>query len=313
MNLKSLLVNLILIAQLMVLAPPAFVFAGNVQNVLIVANSDDEPYLQSITGFKEQLSKVQNVRFTEIFVKQNQNFNSTLASELKDNPPVIIYCLGGEATEAAKLNTSTIPIVTTMILKKIINKQASNVTGVYLNYPLITQFEWVKKFFPEQRKVAIFFNSKENSGAIQEATKVAEKDGFELIPIRVETPKELPNALDQLRNNVEILFAIPDEVAMSSKTAREVLLASFRNRVPLVGLSENWVKSGALYSLTWDYSDLGRQCALLSDKLLKGASPASIPFEYPSKIAYSINTKIAEHMKMEISEALIKNAKQIFN
>jgi putative tryptophan/tyrosine transport system substrate-binding protein len=312
MSLKNALVKLILIAQL-IMAHPAFVFAGNVHNILIVANSDDEPYLQAIAGYKKQLSKEQNVRFTEVFVKQNQNFNNTLVSELKDNPPMLIYSLGGEATEAVKLNTSTIPIVATMILKKTLNKQASNVTGVYLNYPLITQFEWVKKFFPEQRKVAIFFNTNENGQVIQEATKVAEKNGFEVIPIRVETPKELPNALDQLSNKIEILFAIPDEVAMSSKTAREVLLASFRNRVPLVGLSESWVKSGALYSLTWDYSDLGKQCAFLSDKLLKGVAPASIPFEYPGKIAYSINTKIAEHMKMEISEALIKSAKQIFN
>jgi putative ABC transport system substrate-binding protein len=284
-----------------------------VLSVLIVCNSKDDPYQQAIKGFKEELSLTQKVRFNEISLSMEKNPDLTLSKLIKDKKPDLIYSLGGESTDVALRNTSKIPIVATMILKKFSYKGATNITGVYLNYPLTTQFQWLKKFFPEQRKVAIFFNPEENSATIHEARKIAAQERLELISIPVETPKELPYALDQLRNNIEILLAIPDEIAMSSKTAKEVLLASFRNRVPLVGLSDNWVKSGALYSLSWDFNDLGRQCAIQSDKLMKGASIQSVPIEYPRKTTYSINAKIAEHMNMEISQALLKNAKLIFN
>lgn len=313
MILNLLAFMLILLAQLILSVRPSMGWAENIPNILIVANSKDEPYQQAITGFKEELSIKQNVKFTDIYIGNNKNPDMAFSSEIKENKPDLIYSLGGEATDVAMRNTSTIPIVATMILKKFSYGQADHITGVYLNYPLTIQFQWLKKFFPGQGKVAVFFNPKENGMVIREAIKIAEQEGLVLISIPVETPKELPYALDQLRNNIEILLAIPDEIAMSAKTAKEVLLASFRNRVPLIGLSDNWVKSGALYSLSWDYGDLGRQCAIQSDKLIKGAPIQSVPIEYPRKLTYSINTKIAEHMNMEISQALLKNAKLIFN
>ncbi|MGZ8095501.1 MAG: ABC transporter substrate-binding protein [Methylosarcina sp.] len=281
--------------------------------MLIVANSTDEPYQQAINGYKKQLSSMQNVRFIVRYLAQIDNPDLILSTEIRNNPPDLIYSLGGESTEASLRNTSTIPIVATMILKRFSYEHADNITGVYLNYPLTIQFEWIKKFFPEHKKIAIFFNPEENIGTIREARLIAEHQGLDLIPIPVETPKELPYALDQLKSNVEILLAIPDEIAMSSKTAKEVLLASFRNRVPLIGLSDNWVKSGAFYALSWDYDDLGRQCAIQSDTLIKGVPIQKVPIEYPRKTTYSINAKIAQHMNIEISEALLKNAKLIFN
>ncbi|NOT10868.1 MAG: ABC transporter substrate-binding protein [Methylococcaceae bacterium] len=312
MDLKRSTFKLILSTLLLLCVCP-MAFAEKAFNVLIVANSKDEPYQLAISGFKEQLIKSQNIRYTEIVVAQNKDLDSSLLLQIKDKKPDLIFSLGGESTALVIRNTSTIPIVATMILKKFSAKIGANVTGVYLNYPLNTQFTWLKKFFPKQNKVAIFFNPEENEAVIQEAREIAGQEGLNLIAIPVQTPKELPYALDQLRNNIEILLAIPDDVVMSSKTAKEVLLASFRNRVPLVGLSENWVKSGALYSLTWDYDDLGRQCALQTEKLIKGTAVMSVPIESPRKIAYSINTKIAEHMNMEISAALLQNAKLIFN
>jgi len=305
--------KLILLAQLTLSVWSDTVLAEKTLQVLIVANSTDEPYQLASKGFKAQLSLMHSIKYAEIIILRNKNPDLTVSAAIKDNNPDLIFSLGGESTEAALRNTSKIPVVATMILKKSSYLRTGNLTGVYLNFPLTIQFEWLKKFFPEQRKIAIFYNPAENSGLIQEAKKIAEQQRLDLISIPVETPKELPDALDQLRNNIEILLAIPDEVAMSTKTAKEVLLASFRNRVPLIGLSDNWVKSGAFYSLSWDYDDLGRQCAIQADKLLKGVPIQNVPIEFPRKTTYSINAKIAEHMNMEISQVLLKNAKFIFN
>jgi putative ABC transport system substrate-binding protein len=285
--------------------------SAETKQVLIIANAATEPYTQVIAGFKQQMAEQKSATaYTEMSVPQLSG-GKTLAAELAAGKPDLIFAVGGEASELAAQHTKTVPIVATLILKNTLFKTA-NVTGVSLSYPWATQIQWLKKFFPEQKKVAILFNPAENAQTAQEVKKEAERAGLELTAISVETPKDLPYALEQLEKDIEILLAIPDEVAMSAKTAKEVLLASFRNRVPLIGLSDNWVKSGALYALSWDYEDLGRQSAQQAQQLLNGAAVQKIPFETPRKIAYSINSKIAEHMNIAIPENLLKNAKLTF-
>jgi putative tryptophan/tyrosine transport system substrate-binding protein len=285
-------------------------FAQKSSHILIVANSNDTPHQEAIQGFKGQFSAQANLKFTELLVSQTKPPDLMEIDKIK---PDVVFSLGNEATKWASQQTSRIPIVATMVLKDDAFKQAGNITGVSLSYPLRTQIQWLKKFFPQQKSVAILFNPSENAVTVQEAKQISEQNGLNFVAIPVGGPKELPFALEQLSHNIEVLLAIPDETVMSVNTAKEVLLASFRNKVPLIGLSDNWVKSGAFYALSWDYEDLGKQSAALAQKLLNGVSLSTISPEYPRKVTYTINAKIAEHMNMEIPEGLLKNAKVVFN
>ncbi|MCX7088822.1 MAG: hypothetical protein NTV00_12325 [Methylococcales bacterium] len=278
------------------------------QKVLIVANTNEEPYAQVIKGFKAQLAESNHFTLTELFKPTAADITQHIS---QDNPN-LIFAVGREATELAQQNSAAIPMVSTLVLKESIFKLGKT-TGVSLTYPFTTQIQWLKKFFPEQTKIAVLFNPAENAETIQRLKKVTEPAGLRLIAIPVESPRQLPDALEQLANNVDVLLTIQDEIALSPQTVKEVLLASFRNRVPMVGLSENWVKSGALYALSWDYDDLGRQCAVQAQKIGNGQTVQSIPSETPRKMIYTINTKIAEHMNIDISGSLIQNAKILFH
>ena len=280
------------------------------KNILVVANSNDIPYQEAIRGFEQAFSARDGVKFTELTLPQSQ---APAAKQIEAIKPDLIFALGSEAMKWASQQTTHIPIVTTMVLKENALKLSPNITGISLSYTLKTQLQWLKKFFPQQKSVAVLFNPAENSATVQEATEYCRQIGIDLMPIQVATPKDLPFALEQLSNKVEILLTIPDETAMSVNTAKEVLLASFRNKVPLIGLSDNWVKSGAYYALSWDYVDLGQQSAVMAQKLLNGTPISSISPEHPRKVTYTINAKIAEHMNMEIPEDLLKNAKIVFN
>ncbi len=286
------------------------VFAEKTSHILIIANSNDAPLQEAINGFKQQVSARGNIKFTEMLLSQ---VHAPAVKQIDSIKPDLIYALGVDAAKWASLQTSSIPIVATMVLKEDVFRQAPNITGISLGYSLQTQFQWLKKFFPQQKTVAVLFNPAENAATVLEAQKAGLQNGFNLVAIPVESPKQLPFALEQLANNIEILLAIPDETVMSVNTAKEVLLASFRNKVPFIGLSDNWVKSGAFYALSWDYADLGQQSAELALKILNGASIKTISPEHPRKVTYTINAKIAEHMKMDIPEALLKNAKMVFN
>jgi putative tryptophan/tyrosine transport system substrate-binding protein len=277
--------------------------------ILVISNSNDEPYQQAISGFKAQFSTNPKINFTELSLTQAKAGEY----DLNRNKPDLIYTLGAESVQWASLQTATTPIIATLIVKDDIFKKTKNVTGIRLAYPLNIQFQWLKKFFSPQKTVAILYNPQENAASIEAAQQISQQNGFKLNPIAVRSPKELPFALEQLSSNIDILFAIPDETVMSVNTAKEVLLASFRNKVPLVGLSDNWVKSGAFYALSWDYDDIGRQCATIAQKVMTGTAISALPPENPRKIAYTINTKIADHMNLDIPAELMKNAKKIFD
>jgi putative tryptophan/tyrosine transport system substrate-binding protein len=284
------------------------VYADKDLQVLIVAHANEGAYSAVVKGFKAQLTSSSRIRFSELF----QPTGAAIAQEINQNKPSVIFAVGSDANDLAQQHSAGIPVISTLVLTEQAFKAGSS-TGVSLTYPLATQIQWLKTFLPEQTRVAVLFNVVENAKTVQALKKVLEHAGLALTAIPVETPRQLPDALEQLANNVDVVLAIPDEIALSPKTAKEVLLASFRNRVPLVGLSENWVKSGALYALSWDYDDLGRQCAQQAQKLLNGQAIKAIAPETPRKITYVINMKIAEHMNLDISASLLQKAKVTFN
>lgn len=284
------------------------VLADKSAHILVVTASNEIPYQQATAGFKAQVAEAGKMKFTELSLAQARSS----AKEVERLKPDLIYALGGDAAHWASLQTSRIPIIATMVLKDDAFRQ-SNMTGISLGYSLRTQFQWLKKFFPQQKAVAILYNPGENTTIVQDAKAASQQEGFTLVPIPVGSPKELPYALEQLANNVDVLLAIPDDTVMSVNTAKEVLLASFSNKVPLVGLSDNWVKSGALYALSWDYEDVGRQCGGIAQRILSGSPVDAIHPEHPRKITYTINAKVVGHMDLDIPASMFKNAKMVFN
>jgi putative ABC transport system substrate-binding protein len=187
-----------------------------------------------------------------------------------------------------------------------------NTTGVTLDFPLETQFMMLRRFLPEERFVGVLYNPQENGDLIPNASKHANKHKFILVAEEVVLPRDLPAAMDKLVDEVDVLWSVTDRTVMRPQTARQILLFSYRNRIPLVGLSSKWVKSGALYSLDRDYEDIGAQCGEMAIKVLNGSSVDTIPPETPRKLLYSINLKTARHMKLKLPDSLINNASNLY-
>ena len=136
--------------------------------------------------------------------------------------------------------------------------------------------------------------------------------GLALEAVEISSPNELPVALQELSNKIDILWGINDRIALNTKTAKRILLFSYRNRIPFIGLSTTWVKSGAIYSLDRDYTYLGIQCGEIAFKVLSGVNVNSIPVTSPRKIIYTINLKTAEHMKINFKDEIVSNAHKVF-
>lgn len=287
--------------------------AAGEARIAIFVSYDAPPIEETLAGFKEHLSRTGTKAVYEIYPLHEVSTQTRRSpGEVRANGTVLILALGSQALETAGREAEGIPVVAGMVLREEDIRRVRGATGVFLEFPLETQFAWLRRLLPEARRIGVVYNPAENRSTIEAARQVAGRMGLELIAREVTAPPELPGALESLANRAEVLWGISDSVVVTPQTAKNLLLFSFRNRIPFVGLSTAWVKAGAFYALDRNYRDIGRQCAELALKVLAGVDAGSLDPVPPRQTSYSLNLKTAERMKVSVSPSLRREAVQLF-
>lgn len=281
------------------------------ERVLVLHSGEALPTEEVLAGFQEYLSD-QGVQ-VELDIHSLKDDEDFADATKNGEAPSLVLALGSRAAQTAMDTVGDVPIVTGLILSGNDMKGHPNAAGVVLEFPLKTQFQWAHRMMPSVKKIGVLYNPKENQRRVDAAQKVAQREGLELILRPVASPRELPDALQSLSREVEALWGLPDRLVLSPQTAKNILLFSFRNRIPFIGLSTSWVKAGALYALHWDYRDLGAQCGELAIRSMRGTPLSGLSPARPRTVRYSLNLRTADHMKLKIPENLTRGAHQIYD
>ncbi|MHB8845170.1 MAG: ABC transporter substrate-binding protein [Nitrospirota bacterium] len=284
--------------------------AGN-SRIAVLISSNEAPFTETVAGFRDYLAR-QGVQADYAIERLDGDAAKTgpAVRRIKAGGAGLVFTVGSAATDAAVKEITDIPIVACLVLRTENLKRSANATGVGLEYPVETQLAWLQRMLPQARSIGVLYNAGENQRTVNAAAEIAKKAGLTLEAERVRSPQDVPAALNRLSKRVDVLWGIPDSVMLAPPIAKNLLLFSFRNSIPFVGPSAPWVKAGALYSLDWDYTDLGGQCGELADRILRGAAPASLPAATPRKVQYSLNLVTARQMKLELPEQLVRGAHQ---
>lgn len=297
----------------MLLCAAVSVAGAETARIAVFVSYDAPPVEETLAGFKEHLGRLKPGTVFEIYpLHKSSEQTRRKPEEIRQNGTQLILALGSLALETAGREAEGIPIVAGMVLRETDIRRIRGATGVFLEFPLETQFEWLRRLLPETRRVGVVYNPAENQGTIAAAHQVARRMDLELVAREVTVPAELPDALESLANRADVLWGISDQLVVTPQTAKGLLLFSFRNRIPFIGLSTAWVKAGAFYALDRDYHDIGRQCAELALKILAGGIPGSLDPVPPRQTRFSLNVKTAERMKVSISPSLRGAATQLF-
>jgi len=289
------------------------VSAAEVKRVVILKSHDAEPHEKTLKGFKDYLSRQDlKVKFKEYSFGGDVSKAKQVMVAVKKEGASLIFCIGSHAREVAFEANTGIPTIISMVLRLDHIEKETNATGIFLEFPWEVQFNWLKRFLPDCKTVGILYNPKENEKNILKAREIAQGLGFRLEPKKILTPRDLPPALESLVANADVLLGISDDVVLAPQTAQQLLLFSFRNRIPFIGISASWVEAGALYSLERDYRDIGSQCGEMALKVLQGTPAHSISPASPRKEMYNLNLRTANHMMIDISEEWVKNAHLVF-
>jgi putative ABC transport system substrate-binding protein len=247
---------------------------------------------------------------------------AVLVDELIRLRPNVIVVGYTAAAVAAKQATASIPIVATSFSADptslgLAASQAhpkGNVTGILSNLDSLAgkQLELGFELMPEAKRVGMLVNVSNAASAMlrQGAETAARAMAAKLFPVEVEGSADIDAAFQTLqRERVNIVMVPTDPVFLSER--RRIAELAIRAQLPVVYGFREHAEDGGLMSYGFNLRDNFRRAAAYVDKILKGAKPADLPIEQPTKFELLINLKAAKAIGLTIPESFLLRADEV--
>ena len=243
-----------------------------------------------------------------------------IATELVNLKVDLIVAPGTPAALAAKEATGTIPIVMVVVgdplgvrLIASLARPGGNVTGLSsLGTDIVAkQLELIRETSPRLSRVAVLWNPSSTDAAALKNLKVAAQTmSVRLQPIDVRKPAEIESAFATMtRERAEAL--IPLDSAFIFAQRQRIADLAVQRRLPTFCLQRLFPEAGALMSYGPSFIDLSLRAATYVDKILKGAKPADLPVELPTKFELVINLKTARALGLTIPASVLRRADEV--
>jgi len=244
-----------------------------------------------------------------------------LAAELVQRKVDVIVSGGPSATRPAKAATNTIPIVLAFDNDPVGNgfitslaRPGGNITGLSTLAPEISgkQVELLKEILPKLSRVAVFGTSTQlgTGQAHKEMERAAVAIGLKLRYLDVLAPADIETAFRAATKDRADAVLMLSSAVLSSEPGRILPLAA-KNRIPAIYPWPEFVEAGGLMTYGVSLKDLFRRAAIYVDKILKGAKPADLPVEQPTKFEFIINLKAAKQIGLTIPPNVLVRADRV--
>jgi putative ABC transport system substrate-binding protein len=267
-------------------------------------------------GYVDGQTIALEVRFTEGRYERIPE----LVAELVGLKVDVLAALSTPVAVAAKNATQTIPIVMISIdpvglgLIGSLSRPGGNVTGLsYLSGEVIAKrLQLLKELVPELARVGVLRDPLAPSHPIlwKETEVAAQRLGVALEALEVRQPEDFEAAFSTAKQrNAQALLTFEDPLTFAYTSQITALAAS--NRLPAMYAGRAFPDAGGLMSYGADIAVLFRRVAAFVDKILKGAKPADLPVEQPTKIELVINVKVAKALGLTVPPSLLARADEL--
>ncbi|HEV8341447.1 MAG TPA: ABC transporter substrate-binding protein [Candidatus Binatia bacterium] len=231
----------------------------------------------------------------------------------------VLVAAGAPAAHAAKSATKTIPIVmqsgdpvgTGLVAS--LGRPGGNITGLSdFTVGVVTKrLELLKEVVPSVSRVAVLWNptNPTNPVTLKETQTVAPTLGVTLLPLEVKEADDIDRAFTVIKKERPGALIVFGGV-LTTQTRRIVELA-VKSKLPAIHSVSEAVDAGGLMSYGTNFDDLFRRVATYVDKILKGAKPADLPVEQPTKFELVINLKTAKQIGLTIPPNVLARADKV--
>ncbi len=244
-----------------------------------------------------------------------------LAADLVRSGVDLIVAVSSPAIRAAENATSTIPIVmlsgTDPVAGLFVASLAhpeGNVTGLTTYVPELAskRLELLRETVPDLRRVAILANLRNPSSAVEvkEMETAARTLSIEVHVQDARLPEQYPDAFVSVARGGWRALVVTADPVLSSNRERILQLAA-RHRLPTMYEWKEIVEIGGLMSYGPSLAEVNGRVAVYVDKILKGASPAALPVERPTRFELAVNLKTAASLGLKIPPGVVARADRV--
>jgi putative ABC transport system substrate-binding protein len=242
------------------------------------------------------------------------------AAELVRLKVDVIVTSATPPTVAAKQATALIPIVFAAVTDPVgvrlvatLSRPGGNVTGLanQISDTAGKKLEFLREIVPDLRRLAIMVNVG-NPGSLmdmREAQAAARTLGLMVTTSEIRQAEDIAPAFETLKGRVDAIYVSPDPLVNTNRTRINILAVGAR--LPTMHATREYVEAGGLISYGPNLPDHFRRAAEFVDKILRGAKPADLPVEQPTKFDLIINLTTAKALGLEVSPTLLARADEV--
>ena len=302
--------------------------AGKVPRIgyLNPGSASDPLRQRRLDAFRQGLRELgyvegQNIAVEHRWAEGKYERYPTLAAELVRSKVDVIVAQSGEATKAVQAATRTIPIVMSMVMDPVgsgivpsLARPGANVTGTSFMAPDLVgkQLELLKEVVPKVSRVALLRHPTNPASAnyLREAEAAARTLGVRLQILDARNAQEIDRAFAAMtRERAGALLIFPD--AFFGTQRKQIAQFAAKSHLPAIHGGPGYAEAGGFMAYSPNPLDLERRAAAYVDKILKGAKPADLPVEQPTKFELVINLKTAKALGVAIPQSLLVRADEI--
>ena len=276
--------------------------AGAEAPLLLVTSERGGSYAEAIDALLAELERGGIAR-SEVNLLNPAEFLAQPAAA-----PRLSIALGSAAAQALADSDSKAPQIYALLPRSALDRLLAArrpgraISAVYLDQPFSRQLDLLRLALPENKNVAVLWGPASRALSPALGAAAAER-GLRLAGGFVERSESLYPVLQQLLGDADVLLAVAEPSIYNSNSIQNILLASFRARVPLLAFSPAYVKAGALLAIYSTPAQIGTQAAGLARTVLQGRTlPAP---QYPAQFTIQVNQHVARSLRVNIDESAL--------
>jgi len=253
------------------------------------------PYEEAIDGFRD----ICTFSMDRLLISE-ERFVS-IPEQVRRMEPDLILAVGLDALNALS-EIHDIPIVFVMLLCPESKSVGGNVTGVNMTPSVDVQLVKINEILPDIRNVGVIFDPAQTGPLVQAACEAGNRFGIDIHTASVKTTRDVPARLLAIRDEVQLIWMIPDITVVTQQTIEYFLLFSLENKIPLIAFSEKYVRMGAFMAFSLDPEDMGRQAGKMANMILDGKSPGQVPVQDARSVSVTVSRSLAKKFGIRMDE-----------
>jgi ABC-type uncharacterized transport system substrate-binding protein len=226
----------------------------------------------------------------------------------------------GSAVPTVRQATTTIPIVFAVAIDPVgsgliasLAKPGGNITGLSLQATHLAgkRLELMRELIPQLRRLAIVYNAGNDQTVLEmsETEAAAKTLNFDVARLEIRRMQDIAPAFETLNPRADALYVVVDQLVVAN--LMRILTFALSAKLPMIFSTRDFVRSGGLMSYGPSYADLFRRAADYVNRILRGAKPADMPVEQPTKFELVLNLTTAKALGVTVPEAFLLRADDI--